>query len=66
MEGERRKLARLDETEELLAGNVEVCPVQHHNDGVLGGLEAQEAVVLRIRKSSESGMRAREEEMLEK
>jgi hypothetical protein len=60
--GERRKLARLDETEELLAGNVGACPVRHHDGGVSGGLEAQEAVALRMRKSSESGMRAREEE----
>jgi hypothetical protein len=37
-------LACLNETEELLAGNVGACPVRHHGSGVLGGLEAQEAV----------------------
>jgi hypothetical protein len=55
-DGERRKLDRLDETEELLAGNVGACPVQHHGGGVSGGLEAQEAMALRMRKSSESRM----------
>jgi hypothetical protein len=59
---ERRKLARLDETEELLAGNVGACPVRHRGGGVSGGLGAQEAVALRMRKSSERGMRAQEEE----
>jgi hypothetical protein len=42
--GEWRKLARLDETEKLLAGNVGACPVRHHGGGVSGGLEAQEVV----------------------
>jgi hypothetical protein len=37
---ERRKLARLDETEELVTENVGACPVQHRGSGVPGGLEA--------------------------
>jgi hypothetical protein len=60
--GERRKLARLDKTEELLAGNVGACPVRHRGSRVPGGLDAQEAVALRMRKNSESKVRAREEE----
>jgi hypothetical protein len=60
--GERRKLPCLDETEELLAGNVGACPVRHCCGRVSGGLEPQEAVALQMRKSSESGMRVREEE----
>jgi hypothetical protein len=60
--GEWRKLAHLDETEELLTGNVGVCPDRHHDGEVSGGLEAQEVVALRMRKSSESGMQAREDE----
>jgi hypothetical protein len=56
--GERRKLARLNETEELLARNVGACPVRHRGGGASGGLEAQEAVVPRMRKSLESGMQA--------
>jgi hypothetical protein len=59
---ERRMLARLDETEELLVGNVGACQVRHRSSGVSGGLGAQEAVALRMRNSSESGMRAQEEE----
>jgi hypothetical protein len=60
--GERTKLACLDKTEELLAGNVGVCPVRHHGSGVPSGLEAQEAVALWMRKNSESRERAQEEE----
>jgi hypothetical protein len=60
--GERKKLARLDETEELLAGNVGACPVRHRDGGVSGGLGAQGAVALRMRKSSESRMQVREDE----
>jgi hypothetical protein len=52
--GERRKLSRLDKMEELLAGNIGACLVQHHGNGVLGGLEVQGAMALRIRKNSES------------
>jgi hypothetical protein len=60
--GEWGKLARLDETEKLLVGNVGACPVRHRDGGVSGGLEAQEAVALRMRKSSENRVRVREEE----
>jgi hypothetical protein len=59
---EQRKLARLDEMEELLVRHVGARPVRHRGGGVSGGFGAQEAVVLRMRKSTESGMRAREEE----
>jgi hypothetical protein len=64
--GEWRKLARLDKMEELLAGNVGACPVQHRGNKVLGGLEAQGAVALQMRKNSESREQAREEEDDEK
>jgi hypothetical protein len=60
--GERRKLACLNKTEKLLAGNVGACPVRHRDSGVPGGLEVQEAVALRVQKNSESRGRAREEE----
>jgi hypothetical protein len=46
--GERRKLACLDETEELLAGHVGARPVRHHGGGVSGGLGVQETVALRM------------------
>jgi hypothetical protein len=46
-------LAYLDKTEELLAGNVGVRPIRHRGSKVLGGLEAQAAAVLRMRKISE-------------
>jgi hypothetical protein len=59
---ERRKLSHLDKMEELLAGNVGVRLVRHHSSGVLGGLEAQGAVALRMRKNSERRGQAREEE----
>jgi hypothetical protein len=48
--------------EELLVGHVGARPVRHRGGGVSSGLEAQEAVALRMRKSAESGMRVREEE----
>jgi hypothetical protein len=48
--------------EELLAGNVGVHLVRHHSSGVLGGLEAQGAAALRMRKNSERRGQAREEE----
>jgi hypothetical protein len=38
--GERRKLARLDETEELLARHVGARPVRHHGGGVSSRLKA--------------------------
>jgi hypothetical protein len=56
--GKRRKLARLDETVELLAGHVGARPVRHRCGGVSCGLEAQDKVVSRMRESSENGMRA--------
>jgi hypothetical protein len=59
---EWRKLARLNKTEELLAGNIGACPVRHHGSGVLDRLEAQGVVVLRMRKNSKSIGRVREEE----
>jgi hypothetical protein len=37
---EGRKLARLDQTEELLVGNIGARLVRHHNSEVSGGLEA--------------------------
>jgi hypothetical protein len=43
-------------------GNVGACPVRHRGSGVSGGLEAQEAVALRMWKNSKSRVRAREEE----
>jgi hypothetical protein len=60
--GERRKLSRLDKTEELLAGNVGARPVPHRSSGVLGGLEAQGMVALGMRKNSKRRGQAREEE----
>jgi hypothetical protein len=51
----------LDKTEELLAGNIGAHPVRHRGGKVLGGLEAQAAVVLRVRKSSERRGQEREE-----
>jgi hypothetical protein len=60
--GERGKLARLDKTEKLLMGNVGECPVRHRDGGVSGRLDAQEAVALRMQKSLENRVRAREEE----
>jgi hypothetical protein len=59
--GERRKLARLDETEELLAREVGAHPVRHRSRGS-GGLEVQEAVARRMQKNSESRELARDEE----
>jgi hypothetical protein len=60
--GEWRKLARLDKTEELLAGNIGARPIRHRGSKVLGGLEAQAAVLSRMRKISERKGRVREEE----
>jgi hypothetical protein len=34
-------------------GDVGACPVRHHDGEVLGGLEAQAAAVLWMRKNSE-------------
>jgi hypothetical protein len=40
--GEGRKLARLDQTEELLMGDIGACPIRHHNDEVLGELKRRQ------------------------
>jgi hypothetical protein len=60
--GEGRKPARLDQTEELLAGDVGARPVRHHDGEVLGELEAQAATVLWMWKNLECKGQAREEE----
>jgi hypothetical protein len=51
--GEGRKLARLDETKELLAGDVGARPVRHHSGEAFGEPEAHAAVMLWMRKNSE-------------
>jgi hypothetical protein len=51
--GEWRKLARLDQTKELLVGDVGARPVRHHGGEVLGEPEAQAAAMLRMWKNSE-------------
>jgi hypothetical protein len=60
--GEWRKLACLDKTEELLAGDIGARPIRHQGNEVLSGLEAQVATLLRMRKSSEHREQVREEE----
>jgi hypothetical protein len=64
--GEWRKLARLDETEELLAGNIGVCPVRHRGGGVSGGLGAQEAVALRSERARRAGCEHERKKMMGK
>jgi hypothetical protein len=59
---EGRKLARLDKTEELLARDVGASTVRHHGGEVLGGLEAQAAVVLWMWKNSEGKGQVSEKE----
>jgi hypothetical protein len=54
--GERRKLAHLDEMQQLLAGHVGARPVQHRGGGISGGLEVQEVTALRMRRSAGSRM----------
>jgi hypothetical protein len=54
--GEQRKLARLDETEEMLARYIEASPVRHRGGGVSGWLETQKAAALRKQEGTESGM----------
>jgi hypothetical protein len=46
-------MARLDQAEELLVGDIRVRPVRHCDGEVLGELEAQAAAVLWMRKNSE-------------
>jgi hypothetical protein len=60
--GEGRKLAHLDQTEELLVGDIGARPVGNHDSEVLGELEAHTAAVLRMRKNSERKGQVREEE----
>jgi hypothetical protein len=60
--GEGRKLAHLDQTEELLVKDIGARPVRHHDGEVLCELEAQTAAVLWMRKNSECKGQAREEE----
>jgi hypothetical protein len=60
--GERRELAHLDKTKELLTGDIRARPIRHHGSEVLGGLEAQAAVLLRMWKNSNLRGQAREEE----
>jgi hypothetical protein len=64
--GERRKLAHLDEMQQLLAGHIGACPVRHHGGKGSGGLKAQEVVALRMRRSTGSGMRARRKKKMGK
>jgi hypothetical protein len=56
-------MACLDETKQLLAGHVGARPVRHRGGGVSSGLEAQEVMALRTRKSAGSGTRARKKMM---
>jgi hypothetical protein len=60
--GEWRKLTRLDKTEELLTRDIGAHPIRHDDSEVLGGLEAQAAALLRMRKNSERRGQAQEEE----
>jgi hypothetical protein len=57
--GERRQLARVNETKELLAGNVGARPVRHHDDEVSGEPETQAVAVMWMRKNSELKGQAR-------
>jgi hypothetical protein len=55
--GEGRQLAHLNETKELLAGDVGARPVRHHDGEVSGGLAA---AVVWMRKNSKLKGQARE------
>jgi hypothetical protein len=59
--GEQRKLAHLNEMEELLAGHVGARLVRHHDYGFSSMLEE---VALRMRKCMESRMRAWKEKVM--
>jgi hypothetical protein len=59
---EGRKLVHLDQTEELLVGDIGARPVRHHDSEVLGELEAQAAVVLWMWMNSKRKRQVREEE----
>jgi hypothetical protein len=58
--GEGRQLARLNETKELLAGDVGACPVRHHVGEVSSELETQAAATMWMQKNSELKGQARE------
>jgi hypothetical protein len=53
--GEWRKLDRLDETKQLLAGHIGPRPVRHRSGKVSGVLVAQEVAALWMRKSTRGG-----------
>jgi hypothetical protein len=53
-------LSRLDETKELLAGDVGAHPIRHCDGEVLGELEVQAAMTLWMRKNSELKGQGRE------
>jgi hypothetical protein len=55
-------LARLDQTNELLVGDIGARPVRHHDGEASGELEAQAAAVLWMRMNSERKGQVREEE----
>jgi hypothetical protein len=58
--GKGRQLARLNETEELLAGDVGARQVRHHDGEVSSKLETQEAEAMWMRKNSELKGQVRE------
>jgi hypothetical protein len=62
--GERRKLAHLDEMEELLARNVGACPVRHRGSGAPGGLEAQEQQRYRRGRTRRAGSKRERKKMM--
>jgi hypothetical protein len=64
--GEWMKLARLDEMKQPLAGHIGARPVRHRGGGISGGLEEQEVVALRMRRSMGSGMQAKEKKIMGK
>jgi hypothetical protein len=63
--GEGRQLASLNETKELLAGDIGVCPVRHHDSEVSGELETQAAAAMWMQKNSELIWQAREREKVD-
>jgi hypothetical protein len=59
-------MARLNETKQLLAGHIGARPIRHRDGGVSAGLEAQEVVALRLRKSTGRGMQAKKKKIMGK
>jgi hypothetical protein len=57
--GEGRQLARLNETKELLAGDVGVHPARHYDGEVSSELGTQAAAAMWMRKNSELKGQAR-------